>query len=119
MILGMQIITDKKFQTIFSGPGSTIDTALPYMNEIKSENIKHVTSYVWEGNLLGYIIFYEDDNIYACPGCGHHISNTFSYCPNCAHKMDPSVDAPLKCPTCNNDVAYTFDYCPHCATKLR
>ncbi|MDF3003717.1 MAG: Double zinc ribbon [Oscillospiraceae bacterium] len=89
------------------------------LNEIKRENIVQVNTISNMNGLIGYDVFYEDENIYACPKCGHHISNTFSYCPNCAHKMDPSVDEPLKCPTCKNNVAYTFDYCPHCATKLK
>lgn len=92
---------------------------MPYLNEIKSENIKQIVGISNNAGLTGYVVFYEDENIYACPKCGHHISNTFSYCPNCAHKMDPSVDEPLQCPTCKNNVAYTFDYCPHCATKLK
>ena len=115
MILG----TPVTFFTKMAFPTDTINHVLPTLNEIKSENIKHVVPYNWDGHLCGYIIFYEDENIYACPGCGHHVSNTFSYCPNCAQKMDPSVDAPLKCPTCNKDVAYTFEFCPHCAAKLK
>ncbi len=89
------------------------------LNEIKAENIKYLVGIPGLGGLLGYVVFFEDENIYACPKCGHHISNTFSFCPNCAHKMDPGADAPLKCPTCNNDVAYTFKHCPECGTKLK
>ncbi len=99
--------------------GGANDLVLPYLNEIRSENIKHIVGIPVQNSLKGYVVFYEDENIYACPKCGHHISNTFSYCPNCAHKMDASVDAPLKGPNCNSDVAYTFDVCPHCATKLK
>ncbi|MDF3003716.1 MAG: Double zinc ribbon [Oscillospiraceae bacterium] len=95
------------------------DYVLPYLNEITSENIKFVTSFSSNIGLIGYVVFYEDENIYACPKCGHHISNTFSFCPNCAHKMDPSVDEPLQCPACNNNVSYTFDYCPNCGRKLK
>lgn len=95
------------------------DYVMAHLNELKSENIKFLAPLSVGNGLIRYAIFYEDENIYACPGCGHHISNTFSYCPNCAHKMDPSVDAPLKCPTCNKDVAYTFEFCPHCAAKLK
>lgn len=89
------------------------------LNEIRSENIKYIVGMSGYGGVGGYIVYYEDENIYACPKCGHHISNTFAYCPNCAHKMDPSADEPLKCPTCNNDVAYTFTFCPDCGTKLK
>ena len=92
---------------------------LPYLNEIRNENIHHIVGVPAQNGLRGYVVFYEDENIYACPGCGHHISNTFSYCPNCAHKMDPSVDAPLKCATCDNTVAYTFKHCPECGGKLK
>ena len=60
------------------------------LNEIRSENIKYIVGMSGYGGVGGYIVYYEDENIYACPECGHHISNTFTYCPNCAHKMDPS-----------------------------
>ena len=117
MMLLSQILTEPHFLKD-NNEGHT-SFAMSYLNEIKSENIKFLAPISSYNGLMGYVVFYEDENIYACPKCGHHISNTFSFCPNCAHKMDPGTDAPLKCPTCNNDVAYTFDYCPHCATKLK
>ena len=92
---------------------------ISYLNEIKRENILQIVPDCASNGTRGYVVFYEDENIYACPKCGHHISNTFSFCPNCAHKMDPGTDAPLKCPTCNIDVAYTFKHCPECGTKLK
>ncbi len=94
-------------------------TILEALNEIKRENIIQINSLFNMSIVLGYDVFYEDENIYACPGCGHHISNTFSYCPNCAHKMSDSVDQPLKCPTCDSMVAYTFKHCPECGGKLK
>ena len=112
-----QILSETRFSKS-TNEGNT-NFVMPYLNEIKSENIKFLAPISSYNGLMGYVVFYEDENIYACPGCGHHISNTFSYCPNCAHKMAPSVDAPLKCPTCNKDVAYTFEFCPHCAAKLK
>ena len=112
-----QILSETRFAK--SADVENTNVVMPYLNEIKSENIKFLTSFSDKFGLMGYVVFYEDENIYACPGCGHHISNTFSYCPNCAHKMGPSVDAPLKCPTCNNDVAYTFKHCPECGGKLK
>ena len=115
MILCQEI----SFSTAWNSLQKVNDFALPFLNEIKNENIKHIVGIPVQNNLRGYVVFYEDENIYACPKCGHHISNTFSFCPNCAHKMDPSTDAPLKCPTCNNDVAYTFKHCPECGTKLK
>ena len=115
----MILYQEVSFATTWHSVQAVNELVLPYLNEISNENIKHIVGVHGQTGLCGYVVFYEDENIYACPKCGHHISNTFSFCPNCAHKMDPSVDAPLKCPTCNNDVAYTFDYCPHCATKLK
>ena len=115
----MILFQEISFSTSRYGVQKISEHVLPYLNEIRSENIKHIVGIPLSMGLCGYVVFYEDENIYACPGCGHHISNTFSYCPNCAHKMDPSVDQPLKCPTCNNDVAYTFKHCPECGGKLK
>ena len=100
-----------------------LDTPPEYLleplNELKTENIRYLVGLPGMSGLWGYVVFYEDENIYSCPGCGHHISNTFSYCPNCAHKMDPSADEPRKCPACDSTVSYTFKHCPECGNKLK
>ena len=75
-----------------------------------------MSSYIGVG---GYIVYYEDENIYACPKCDHHISNTFSFCPNCGYKMSSEADEPRKCPGCSHDISSTFTFCPDCGTKLQ
>ncbi|MEA5135291.1 MAG: zinc ribbon domain-containing protein [Candidatus Fimivivens sp.] len=97
----------------------TPDYMIEPLNEIKSENIKHLIGLPGLGGLLGYVVFYEDENIYACPKCDHHISNTFSFCPNCGYKMSSEADEPRKCPGCSHDISSTFTFCPNCSIKLK
>lgn len=57
------------------------------LNELQKENIVELVGVSGNLGLMSYIVFYEDKGICTCPGCGHDISNTFSFCPNCGRKL--------------------------------
>lgn len=91
------------------------------LNEIGVDNIKQIIGVpgIYGHSINGYIVFYEDKGVCACPGCGHDISNTFSFCPNCGYKMYADTAESHKCPTCNRDISDTFNFCPNCSVKLK
>ncbi len=91
------------------------------LNEIGMGNIRQMIGVpgLYGNSINSYIVFYEDQNIHACPQCGHDISNTFSFCPNCGYKMYADKAESHKCPTCNHDISDTFNFCPNCSIKLK
>ena len=89
------------------------------LNELKTENIQHIISNSSHGRIYSCVVFYEDENVLTCPGCGHDIANTFSFCPNCGYKMYADSAEPLQCPTCNHPISSTFNFCSNCSVKLK
>lgn len=61
----------------------TLDT----LNEIKRENIVQIVTSCAMHGILSYVVFYENENVCTCPGCGHDLSNTFTFCPNCGRRL--------------------------------
>ncbi len=72
---------------LWKSPDEITDFALNSLNEIKRENIVQIVASCTNTGITGYFVFYEKESIFTCPGCGHDISNTFSFCPNCGRRL--------------------------------
>ena len=63
------------------------DYVVDCLNEIRDENVRHLVGIPSGSGLMGYVVFYENENVCTCPGCGHDLSNTFTFCPNCGRRL--------------------------------
>ncbi len=63
------------------------DFALNALNELQRESIVQIVASCTMQGIASYFVFYEKENICTCPGCGHDLSKTFSFCPNCGRKL--------------------------------
>lgn len=55
----------------------------------------------------------DDDleEVYHCPGCNHHVSREFRFCPKCAYELTTT------CPSCHKQVHTDWSLCPYCGEK--
>lgn len=53
----------------------------------------------------------ELEEVYHCPGCNHHVSREFRFCPKCAYELTGS------CPSCHKQVHTDWAICPYCGEK--
>ncbi len=50
-----------------------------------------------------------------CPSCGHAVSKSAKFCPECGTKLN----AKKFCPECGKEVSADAKFCPDCGTKLQ
>jgi RNA polymerase subunit RPABC4/transcription elongation factor Spt4 len=65
-------------------------------------------------NALGILLYFvlRQPRQNACAECGTLVQATFSFCPQCRHKLSTS------CPRCERAVRINDMYCPYCGDAL-
>ena len=66
-------------------------------------------------NALGILLYFvlRQPLRSACPQCGNAVETSFSFCPRCSCKLNPS------CPQCQRVIGPNDIYCPYCGVTLR
>lgn len=55
---------------------------------------------------------------YACPRCGHDLSESDAICPGCGARFADDQEVVFQCPACNTEVPSTASKCPRCGVEF-